>query len=75
MLPSEGNTEMMKVGEAAEFFRTTTAIIYRLLRQRKIPAFRLGDAWRFRRSDIEKWIEEMTPNQQFEFWHKGRRRH
>jgi excisionase family DNA binding protein len=30
--------------------------VYRLLKERKIPAFRVGSDWRFRRSDIDEWI-------------------
>ena len=33
--------------------------IYLLLKNRRIPAFRLGSGWRFRRSDIDQWISDM----------------
>jgi hypothetical protein len=36
------------------------AEIMRLLATRAIPAFRLGADWRFRRSDVEKCIQDRT---------------
>ena len=29
--------------------------VRRLAREKKIPAFRVGGQWRFRRDDIDKW--------------------
>jgi excisionase family DNA binding protein len=31
--------------------------IYRLIRSGELPAVRLGQRWRFRRSDLHAWIE------------------
>jgi len=30
--------------------------LYRLVAQKKIPAFRVGSQWRFKRSVIEAWL-------------------
>jgi len=32
--------------------------IYRLANAGKIPAFKVGGDWRFKRDSIEKWIED-----------------
>jgi excisionase family DNA binding protein len=31
--------------------------IYRLIRSGELPAVRIGRRWRFRRSDLDEWIE------------------
>lgn len=30
---------------------------YRLAAEGKIPGFKVGGSWRFKRSEIEKWID------------------
>ncbi|MFA5664608.1 MAG: helix-turn-helix domain-containing protein [Castellaniella sp.] len=34
--------------------------VYRLAASGDIPAFKLGGAWRFSRSDIQNWIRQQT---------------
>jgi excisionase family DNA binding protein len=36
---------------------------YRLTAEGKFPGFKAGDSWRFKHSDIEKWIEENKKGQ------------
>lgn len=31
--------------------------IYRLIKSGELPAVRIGRQWRFRRSDLEEWID------------------
>jgi excisionase family DNA binding protein len=51
-------SEVMTVKQAAEYLNCHPTTVYRLLAPREIPGFRLGGSWRFRRSDIEKWIRD-----------------
>jgi excisionase family DNA binding protein len=48
-------SEIMNIAQVAEYLLTHPSTIYRLLKRRKIPAFRLGSDWRFRRADLEEW--------------------
>jgi excisionase family DNA binding protein len=43
------------VEEIAEYLRLHPYTIRRLAREKKIPAFRAGGQWRFRKDDIDKW--------------------
>ncbi len=52
--------EIMTVRDAADYLHCVPQTIYRLLTKGAIPAFRIGSDWRFRRSDIDKWIEDQT---------------
>ncbi len=61
-------TTVMTLEEVAVFLRVHPSTVYRLLRLRHIPAFKVGSDWRFRRESIEDWlaqqeisIEELIP--------------
>jgi len=48
--------EIMTVSSLADYLHCHTTTVYRLLRQGKIPGFRIGSDWRFERAEIDKWI-------------------
>lgn len=49
-------SEIMTIQEIAEYLRLNEKTAYRLVSDGKIPGFKVGGAWRFRRSEIDKWI-------------------
>ncbi len=51
------NTDIMTIREVAAYLKLTEKTAYRLAAEGKIPGFKVGGSWRFRRSEIEKWIE------------------
>lgn len=53
----------MNVKDLAEYLQMQPITIYKHLLEGRIPGFKVGSHWRFRRSTIEKWIEskENTP--------------
>lgn len=44
------------IRQVAEYLKVTERTIYRLAAAKKIPAFKVGGAWRFRKADIDGWI-------------------
>ena len=46
----------MTAAEVAGYFNVGQITIYRLARNRKIPAFKIGTYWRFDRDAIDKWM-------------------
>jgi excisionase family DNA binding protein len=51
---------LLTVEEIAEFLRVPSSWVYERTRSRnvnRIPGFRLGKYWRFRKADILAWIE------------------
>jgi excisionase family DNA binding protein len=44
----------------AEYLRCHTSTIYRMLKEHRLPAFRVGSDWRFSKSAIDKWLKEMS---------------
>ncbi|MGH7949524.1 MAG: helix-turn-helix domain-containing protein [Candidatus Binataceae bacterium] len=52
-MASEG--DILTITELSEHLRVHPTTIYRLLRQGRIPGFRVGASWRFSRGAIENW--------------------
>jgi len=52
------NTDIMTIKEVAAYLKLTEKTAYRLAAEGKIPGFKVGGSWRFKQSDIEKWINE-----------------
>jgi len=50
--------EILTIREVAELLKINEKTAYRLAAKGKIPGFRVGGSWRFRRTDIDQWIEE-----------------
>ena len=46
---------VLTVAELAEYLSVSRATIYKLLKAGKIPSFRIGSDWRFKREHIEQW--------------------
>jgi len=53
-------SELLTVEETCRYLKITPRTLYRYLRSRQIPAFKLGKEWRFVRSDLEQWIRDRT---------------
>ena len=49
--------------EVAELLKLSEKTLYRLVQQGKLPSFKVGGSWRFRRTDIEKWIANQIKSQ------------
>lgn len=47
--------------EVLEYLQVNLRTIYRLIKAGKIPAVRVGRQWRFRRRDIDAWLETQRP--------------
>jgi excisionase family DNA binding protein len=52
--------EIMTVGMLADYLRCHPSTIYRLLRQKRLPGFKIGSDWRFKKSVIDQWLKEVT---------------
>lgn len=50
--------EIMTIREVSDFLRLTEKTAYRFALEGKIPGFKVGGTWRFRKSEIDRWISE-----------------
>lgn len=47
---------VMTVKEVADYLRVNQRTVYRLAVERRLPGFKVGANWRFKRGDIDGWI-------------------
>jgi excisionase family DNA binding protein len=47
--------DIFTIKELSDHLRVHPTTIYRLLRQGRLPGFRVGSNWRFNRGAIERW--------------------
>ena len=52
--------EILTISEVAKYLKVAQRTIYRLAGARKIPAFKVGGAWRFSKTEIDQWIKRQT---------------
>ena len=52
--------EIMTIQEVATYLKIKEKTAYRLAAEGKIPGFKVGGSWRFRRNQIEAWIDDQS---------------
>ena len=58
--------KIMTIQEVAKYLKLTEKTAYRLASDGKLPGFKVGGSWRFKKLDLEEWIE----NQKSKMEHK-----
>jgi excisionase family DNA binding protein len=57
-VPKATDDEVLTVKEVSEILQVHPKTVYKLAREGKIPAFRIGSDWRFRSDRVVRWIIE-----------------
>ena len=60
MLNREMTKEIVTVKDLAKYLHCHQSTIYRLVKRREIPGFRLGGGWRFKLDEIDSWCRRAT---------------
>lgn len=50
--------EIMTLKEVADYLKLAEKTAYRLAADGKLPGFKVGGSWRFKKQDIFQWIEK-----------------
>ncbi|CAK2057276.1 methylation-associated defense system helix-turn-helix domain-containing protein MAD1 [Vibrio crassostreae] len=50
--------QILTLKELAEYLKLAEKTAYRLASEGRLPGFKVGGSWRFKREDLEAWIEE-----------------
>lgn len=48
----------MTVQEVAEYLNVDPKTVYRMVNRGELPGFKVSGTWRFRREDIDRWIDD-----------------
>ncbi|KLV04483.1 DNA-binding protein [Photobacterium aquae] len=49
--------QILTLKEVAAYLKLAEKTAYRLASEGKLPGFKVGGSWRFKRTDLEVWIE------------------
>ena len=52
------DNEILTIEEVARYLRLTPQTIYKWAQEKRIPAAKLGKEWRFRKSIIDRWLDD-----------------
>ena len=50
--------QILTLKEVAAYLKLAEKTAYRLASEGKLPGFKVGGSWRFKREDLEAWIEQ-----------------
>lgn len=50
--------QILTLREVAAYLKLAEKTAYKLAAEGKLPGFKVGGSWRFKRVDIENWIEQ-----------------
>ena len=52
--------EVMNINQASQYLGVSADTLYKYVGEQKIPAFKLGNRWRFKKSKPDQWMEEKS---------------
>jgi excisionase family DNA binding protein len=52
--------EVMNIRQASQYLGVSPDTLYKYVNEQKIPAFKLGNRWRFKKSTLDQWMEEQS---------------
>ena len=50
--------EILTVKDVADYLKLAEKTAYRLVAEGKLPGFKVGGSWRFKKEDLQQWIEQ-----------------
>lgn len=56
------NDEILTLKEVAQLLKVAEKTVYTMAQNKELPAFKVRGQWRFRREDIDRWIDQQTEN-------------
>lgn len=49
---------LMTLEQVAKYLKVDKFTVYRLVAKKKLPGFKVGSQWRFKRAMIDAWLEQ-----------------
>lgn len=50
--------EILTLPEVAQLLKVAEKTVYSMAQKGQLPAFKVGGQWRFKRTDLDQWIED-----------------
>jgi len=61
----ESLKEVMTLREASQYLGISPDTLYKYLGEKSIPAFKLGNRWRFKKDLLDRWMEKKSDRTEF----------
>ena len=52
--------EVMNIRQASQYLGVSPDTLYKYVGEQALPAFKLGNRWRFKKSRLDQWMEEKS---------------
>lgn len=52
--------EVMGIREASEYLGVSRETLYKYVYEERIPAFKLGNRWKFKKTVLDRWMEKQS---------------
>jgi excisionase family DNA binding protein len=52
--------EVMNIRQASQYLGVSTDTLYKYVYEEKIPAFKLGNRWKFKKTILDAWMERKS---------------
>ena len=52
--------EVMNIREASQYLGISPDTLYKYVSEETIPAFKLGNRWKFKKSILDSWMEDRS---------------
>lgn len=52
--------EVFSIRQAADYLGISTDTLYKYVYAEKVPCFKLGNRWKFKKSILDKWMETQS---------------
>ena len=62
--------DILTLEEVASYLRLTPQTIYKWAQEKRIPGAKLGKEWRFRKSIIDRWLDDQILHEDSGFSHR-----
>ena len=56
----EVSDEVLTTAETCRYLKVAPRTLYRYIKQKRVPAFKLGKDWRFVKSELEMWLRKQS---------------
>jgi len=54
--------KILTIKETAQYLKMGTSTIYKLILEKNLPATKVANKWRLKKSKLDKWVDEMEYN-------------
>ncbi|HEV2348685.1 MAG TPA: helix-turn-helix domain-containing protein [Terriglobia bacterium] len=64
--------EVMDIREASQYLGVSRETLYKYVYEDRIPAFKLGNRWKFKKTVLDRWMERQSTRNEERGERKGR---